>query len=132
MNGGVMACSSQDLLSWRFEGVIFHYTNATDMVYGSEGPFALERPKVKWNPSTSSYVMWAVMDNANRSLAMAMIATSPFEDGPFFFKRSFYPDGNKTRDQVIFFNDEGKAVLGRTYYQTVEFLQPAAIMQVSL
>ena len=23
------------------------------------------------------------------------------------FKRSFYPDGNQTRDQVIFFNEEG-------------------------
>ncbi len=129
MNGGVMACSSQDMLSWRFEGVIFHYTNLTDMVYGSEGPFALERPKVKWNPASSSYVMWAVMDNVNRSLAMSVIATSPFEDGPFMFKRSFYPDGNQTRDQVIFFNEEGTPVLGRTYYQTVEFLQPEAVMQ---
>jgi hypothetical protein len=129
MNGGVMACSSQDMLTWRFEGIIFHYTNMTDMVYGSEGPFRLERPKVKYNPSSAQYVMWAVMDNTNRTLAMSMVASSPFEDGPFFFKRSWYPDGNKTRDQVIFFNDENKAVLARTYYQTVEFLQPEAVMQ---
>eukprot|EP00605_Chrysophyceae_sp_TOSAG23-4_P001786 GSChrysophyteH1.ASY1.ANO1.1975.1 assembled CDS len=129
MNGGIMACSSQDLLTWRFEGIIFHYTNVSDMVYGSAGPFAVERPKVRWNPSTSEYVMWGVMDNLNRSLAMAFVATSPFEDGPFLFKRSFYPDGNKTRDQVVFINEENKPVLARTYYQTVEFLQPEAIMQ---
>jgi hypothetical protein len=110
-------------------GVIFHYVNVTDMVYGSEGPFAVERPKVKYNPATSTYVMWAVMDNVKRSLGMAIVASSPFEDGPFLFKRSFYPDGNQTRDQVVFINEEGKAVLGRTYYQTVEFLQPEAIMQ---
>ena len=60
---------------------------------------------------------------------MAFVASSPFEDGPFLFKRSFYPDGNKTRDQVIFINEENKPVLARTYYQTVEFLQPEAVMQ---
>ena len=129
MNGGVMACSSQDMLTWRFEGVIFHYVNVSDMVLGSEGPFALERPKVRYNFATSTYVMWAVMDNAQRSLGMSIVASSPFEDGPFMFKRSFYPDGNQTRDQVVFINEEGKPVLGRTYYQTVEFLQPEAVMQ---
>ena len=129
MNGGIMACSSQDLLTWRFEGVIFHYTNVSDMVYGSEGPFAIERPKVRWNPATSEYVMWGVMDNTNRSLAMSFVASSPFEDGPFLFKRSFYPDGNQTRDQVVFINEDGKPVLARTYYQTVEFVQADAIMQ---
>jgi hypothetical protein len=41
------------------------------------------------------------------------------------FRRSFYPDGNRTRDQVIYKIDAQNAVLGRTYYQTVEFLLPA-------
>ena len=129
MNGGIMACSSQDLLTWRFEGIIFHYTNVSDMVYGSPGPFAIERPKVRWNPHTSEYVMWGVMDNVNRTLAMAFVASSPFEDGPFMFKRSFYPDGNQTRDQVVFINEENVPVLARTYYQTVEFVQADAVMQ---
>jgi hypothetical protein len=129
MNGGVAACSSQDLLDWRFEGIVFHYANISDMVFGSEGPFYVERPKVKWNPLTSSYVIWAVMDNVNRSLAMNAVLSSPYEDGPFYFRRSFYPDGNETRDQVIFVNDEQKPVLGRTYYQTVEFVLPQTIMQ---
>lgn len=132
LNGGVVACSSQDLLSWRFEGVVFHYTNLTDMVYGSQGPFAAERPKVKFNAKTNTFIMWAVMDNKARSLAMSLVATSPYEDGPFVFKRSFYPDGNQTRDQVIFqITEQGvtKSVLARTYYGTVEFLLPRAVMQ---
>jgi hypothetical protein len=129
MNGGVAACSSQDLLTWRFEGFIFQYSNLSDMVFGSEGPFYVERPKVKFCELTQMYVMWAVMDNNDRSLAMNAVANSPYEDGPFLFRRSFYPDGNGTRDQVIFVNDELKAVLGRTYYQTVEYLLPEAIMQ---
>jgi len=69
------------------------------------------------------------MDNDERKLALSAIATSPYEDGPFLFRRSFYPDGNRTRDQVTFVNDEGLPLLGRTYYQTVEFLLPQALMQ---
>ncbi len=129
LNGGVAACSSQDLLSWRFEGFVFHYTNLSDMVYGTKGPFYVERPKVKFNSITNEYVMWAVMDDAERSLAMTSIATSPYEDGPFLFRRSFYPDGNRTRDQVIYISDDGAPVLARTYYLTVEYLLPAAVMQ---
>jgi hypothetical protein len=62
---------------------------------------------------------------------MSLTATSPYEDGPFYFKRSFYPDGNQTRDQVIFQmveNGVTKSVLARTYYATVEFLLPEAVM----
>ena len=129
LNGGVAACSSQDLNRWRFEGIVFHYTNLSDLVFGEPGPFYVERPKVLFNAPTGQYVMWAVMDREKRDLALSAIATSPYEDGPFLFRRSFYPDGNQTRDQVIFVNDEGQPLLGRTYYQTVEFLLPQAIMQ---
>lgn len=129
LNGGVAACSTQDLISWRFEGIVFHYANLSDQVYGNDGPFYVERPKVLFNKPTNQYVMWAVMDNDDRKLALSAIATSPYEDGPFLFRRSFYPDGNQTRDQVIYINDIGIPYLARTYYQTVEFLLPQAIMQ---
>ena len=35
LNGGVAACSSQDLISWRFEGIVLHYTNLSDLVFGT-------------------------------------------------------------------------------------------------
>jgi hypothetical protein len=127
--GGIAACSSQDLQHWRFEGFVLHYVNLSDTVFNTNMTLALERPKVIFNALTQQYVMWAVMDEPMRSLAQTMTATSPYEDGPFFFTRSFYPDGNQTRDQVVFVNDEGMPVLARTYYQTVEYLLPAAIMQ---
>ena len=129
LNGGVCACSSQDLLNWRFEGIVFHYANLSDMVFGSAGPFHVERPKVLQNNMTEDFVLWAGMDNMGRSLAMAVILSSPFEDGPFYYRRSFYPDGNQTRDQVISWSTKGVAVLSRTYYQTVEFVLPEAMMQ---
>merc|ERR1711898_724 len=64
-----------------------------------------------------------------RSLAMNSIMTSPFIDGPFLFMRSFYPDGNQTRDQVIFVNNENRPSLARTYYNTIEFVLPDTMMQ---
>eukprot|EP00981_Chlorochromonas_danica_P011120 scaffold3756_cov180-Ochromonas_danica.AAC.12 len=130
LNGGVAACSSQDLSDWRFEGIVFHYVNLSDMVYGYDNStFYIERPKVLFNSLTNEYVMWAAMDRTQRDLAMNMIASSPFEDGPFLFRRSFYPDGNKTRDQVIYMGDGDLPQLARTYYQTVEYILPQAIMQ---
>ena len=127
--GGVAACSSQDLSSWRFEGIVFHNENLTDMVFGYSGPFVIERPTIIFNPTTKEYVMWATMNDPDRELGIAAVASSPFEDGPFLFRRSLYPDGNRTRDQAAFINDEGRAVVGRTYYSTLEYIMPEAVMQ---
>jgi len=88
-------------------------------------------------------------------LGMAAIATSAWPNGPFDFRRSFYPDGNKTKDQTVFAphrkrhpvsaaaaaaaasgkdvqpeDDESEnALLGRTYYASVEYVLPLAVMQ---
>ena len=83
-------------------------------------------------------------------LGMAAVATSQWPNGPFDFRRSFYPDGNKTKDQTVFAPsqtgpvasaaaggvkdavsgfDSGEAFLGRTYYANVEYVLPLAVMQ---
>merc|ERR1711991_300796 len=71
------------------------------------------------------------MDNENRTLAMNLVATSPYEDGPFLLRRTFYPDGNRTRDQLIYEAGGNQTVLGRTYYATIDYVLPEAIMQPS-
>ena len=95
--------------SWKNEGILLHNMNVTDMVRGTKGPFHIEKPKVLYNANTRKYVMWMIVDNTNRSLAMAGVATSDYASGPFTFIRSFYPDGNKTRDQALHQEDDGKA-----------------------
>lgn len=135
--GAVGACSSEDLVTWKNEGLMLNYRNITDMVEGTSGPFHVERPKVLFNNITSKYVMWMTVDNNERELGMAGVAVSDFANGPFDFVRSFYPDGNETRDQTVFIdeasNAEGAAAppayLVRTYYATVEYVLPAAVMQ---
>lgn len=130
LSGAVMACSTQDFVTWRNEGAMLHYSNITDMVDGSSGPLRVEKPKVLYNNSTLKYVMWMIVDNGVRELGMAGVAVSDYPNGPFEFVRSFYPDGNQTRDQTLFQdNDSGAAYLFRTYYDTVEYVLPAAVMQ---
>ena len=127
--GAVTACSTTDLIHWRNEGVMLHYINITDMVSGSDDSLHVEKPVVLFNKRTNKFVMWMIIDNPNRTLAMAGVATSDYADGPFTFVRSFYPDGNKTRDQALFKDDDGIAYLVRTYYHTTEYTRPAAVMQ---
>jgi len=78
-------------------------------------------------------------------LGMAAVATSAWPNGPFDFRRSFYPDGNKTKDQTVFAPHHKRhpvsaaaaaggeefehALLGRTYYASVEYVLPLAVMQ---
>ena len=130
LNGGIASCSSQDLLTWRFEGIVANYYNLSDMVYGYDRNFTMERPTVLYNEITKEYVMWSTMTDGSKSgLGLSSVWTSPYEDGPFLFRRSLFPDGNMTRDQIAFMNDENIAVLGRTFYASVEYIAPEAVMQ---
>ncbi|KAL7554304.1 hypothetical protein ACHAWF_017742 [Thalassiosira exigua] len=130
VEGAVMACSTRDFVTWKNEGAMLHYANLTDMVNGpTTGPLHIEKPKVLYNNSTGKYVMWMIVDNGLRNLGMAGVAVSDFPNGPFEFVRSFYPDGNRTRDQTLFQDDNGTAYLFRSYYDTVEYVLPSAVMQ---
>jgi len=106
-----------------------NYSNLTNMVLGSTGPFHAERPKVIYNAKTGKYIMWMVIDNEERTLAMSGVAISDYANGPFNFIRSFFPDGNKTRDQTLLKDSVGAAYLVRTYYETLEVTLPSAVMQ---
>lgn len=89
LTGGIAACSTSDLVNWRFEGFVLQYANLSDQVTGKKGPFTLTRPKVLYNAPTQQYVLWAAMDYANASaqsanssvLAQSIVATAPYEDG---------------------------------------------------
>lgn len=146
--GGIASCSTQDLKNWYFEGFVFLYNNITDMVYGSDSKFVLQRPTVIYNKKSSQYVLWATMESTNTTslfenttsfsqntpsaplfTRMSVVLYSPYSDGPFLLSRSFYPDGNRTSDQIVFISENNVPLLIRTYYQTIEYLLPKTIMQ---
>lgn len=127
--GGVFACSTYDFNVWKNEGAMLSYENISDFVYGLDGDFAIERPKVLYNNKTKNFVMWMTISNETHPTGMAGVAVSRFPSGPFDFIRSFYPDGNETKDQTVLQLADGSAYLIRTYYATVDYILPAAVMQ---
>jgi hypothetical protein len=127
--GGVFACSTYDFNVWKNEGAMLSYENISDFVYGLDGDFAIERPKVLYNNKTKNFVMWMTISNETHPTGMAGVAVSRFPSGPFDFIRSFYPDGNETKDQTVLQMADGSAYLIRTYYATVDYILPAAVMQ---
>jgi hypothetical protein len=134
LSGAIMACSTQDFVEWKSEGAMLNFANLTDMVDGSSSSgntLRAEKPKVLYNNSTQKYVMWMIIDNGTRDLGMAGVAVSDYYSGPFHFVRSFYPDadGNQTHDQTVFQDDDGTAYLFRTYFASVDYVVPEAVMQ---
>ena len=127
--GGVVACATTDFKTWTNKGIMLNYVNLTDMALGKEGSLNVERPKVLYNNHTQKFVMWMTIDNEDRNLALAGVATSDFADGPFTFVRSLYPDGNKTRDQTLFQDSDGNAYLIRTFFATTNYVLPSRVMQ---
>lgn len=49
LRGGVGACSTNDFVEWKMEGIMLHYANVSDMVLGREpaGGMVLQQPKVR-------------------------------------------------------------------------------------
>lgn len=128
--GGIGACSTRDFKVWKNEGIMLNSVNLTDMVNGADGPLHVGNPQVIFNNRTNKFIMWMTLDNVNRDLAMAAVAVSDFANGPFTFIRSFYPDGNQTRDHAIYKEENSDAAyLIRTYYATVDYVLPSAVMQ---
>jgi len=129
LEGGAVSCSTEDFEIWRNEGTLFSYENVSDFVNGFGGNYSIQRPKVLYNKKTEQYVMWMTITNETDKFGMAGVATSRFPGGPFDFVRSFYPDGNETRDQAVFQKADGSAYLIRTYYATVDYVLPSPVMQ---
>lgn len=45
------ACSTDDFVDWRFEGIMLHFSNVSDMVLGRapEGGMGVQQPKASIN-----------------------------------------------------------------------------------
>jgi hypothetical protein len=129
MTGGIGACSTNDFIVWKNEGIMMHFVNITDDVFFTSNPLRAERPRVLYNNATDRFVMWAASDMLGNVLRLAMTAVSEFPNGPYFFNRTLHPDGNGTVDLQLFQDPNGDAYLARTYYVTVDYWLPEPVMQ---
>ena len=99
--------SSTDLANWTFERQALSRQAGGDL-----GPSRIvERPKVIYNKSTSTYVMYMHIDSTNYAEAKVGVATSSTPCGPYTYKGSFRPQGNLSRDIGLFQETDGTAYL---------------------
>ena len=110
---GVNCYSSKDMYNWKFESRCLTMpfdplrSDMQDMNHGR----LLERPKVLYNEKTKKFVMWVHWEDGSGGYgeARVLIATADKVTGPYQFVKTFRPNGQESRDQTLFMDDDGKA-----------------------
>jgi hypothetical protein len=97
---------STDLSHWEFRHAIITKQTSTELAASDR---IIERPKVVYNDTTKKYVMWLHWEGANYATAEAGVFTSDTVDGDYEQVRHFQPNGNMSRDDTLFKDDDGKA-----------------------
>src|SRR5205807_3694591 len=70
-----------------------------------------ERPKVLYNSSTATYVMYLHIDSSSYGEAKVGVATSATPCGPYSYHNSFQPLGQQSRDIGLFQDSDGSGYL---------------------
>jgi hypothetical protein len=103
-----IACySSTDLAHWTYQRAALSVQSSGDL-----GPNrVVERPKVLYNASTATYVMYLHIDNASYGEAKVGVATSSTPCGPYTYRGSSQPLGFQSRDIGLFQDTDGTGYL---------------------
>ncbi len=105
---GIRCYSSTDLKRWKDEGLVLKaVTNSP--AHDLHPSKVCERPKVVFNRSTKKFVMWVHIDSEDYKAARAGVAVADRPTGPFVYLESVRPEGQESRDQTVFQDDDGKA-----------------------
>jgi hypothetical protein len=99
--------TSTDLSHWTRQGQALSRQSSGDL-----GPNrVVERPKVLYNASTSTFVMYMHIDNSSYGEAKVGVATSSTPCGPYTYRGSFQPLGHQSRDIGLFQDSDGSGYL---------------------
>ena len=99
--------TSNDLGNWTYQRQALSRQTSGDL-----GPSRIvERPKVIYNKSTSTYVMYMHIDSTNYAEARVGVATSSTPCGPYTYRGSFRSMGNLSRDIGLFQDTDGTGYL---------------------
>ncbi|CAG7645857.1 RICIN domain-containing protein [Actinacidiphila bryophytorum] len=103
-----IACySSTDLAHWSRQADALTRQGSGDLGPGR----VVERPKVIYNASTRTYVMYLHIDSSSYGEAKVGVATSSSPCGPYSYRGSFQPLGQQSRDIGLFQDTDGSAYL---------------------
>jgi hypothetical protein len=108
-DGGVRCYSSVNLHDWKNEGIAFAVSEDPSNIVARG--CIIERPKVLFNKQTAKFVMWFhhELKGVGYDSARVGVAVADHPAGPFMFIESFKPNGQDSRDQTLFLDDDGKA-----------------------
>lgn len=106
--GGVSCYSSKNLVDWKFEGIVLPPV-PDDPASDLHPSQVIERPKVIYNEKTRKFVMWLHIESPDYEKARAGVAVSDTPTGPFTYLGSMKPNGQDSRDQTLFKDDDGRA-----------------------
>jgi hypothetical protein len=99
--------SSTDLRNWTFQRAALSVQGSGDL-----GPNRIvERPKVIYNASTATYVMYLHIDSSDYSEAKVGVATSSTPCGAYTYRGSSRPLGFQSRDIGLFQDTDGTGYL---------------------
>ncbi|MEI7730499.1 MAG: glycoside hydrolase family 43 protein [Verrucomicrobiota bacterium] len=105
---GVRCYSSRDLFNWQDEGLVLKAVPG-DPSLDLHPSKVCERPKVVFNARTRKFVMWMHIDSEDYQAARAGVAVADQPTGPFTYLESVRPEGQDSRDQTLFLDEDGKA-----------------------
>ncbi len=105
---GIRCYSSPDLRQWKNEGLVLKPV-PEDPSHDLHPSKVCERPKVIFNPWTRKFVMWLHVDSEDYGSARAGVAVADQPTGPFTYLGSVRPEGQDSRDQTLFQDEDGKA-----------------------
>ena len=105
---GINCYWSVDLVNWKLAGNVLK-AKTNDPEHDLHTSKVMERPKVIFNEKTEKFVMWLHIDSEDYSYARAGVAISDSPTGPFEYIGSMRPNGQMSRDQTLFKDDDGTA-----------------------
>lgn len=98
--------ASSDLVHWQFRRAVVTRSTAPELDVSDR---IIERPKVIYNERTQQYVMWLHWEGKSYAEAKAGVLSSATVDGAYTFHSAFRPNGNMSRDDTLFRDDDGRA-----------------------
>ena len=112
---GVQMYSSNDLMNWRYEGVVLSVDNTKENPLFP--PLRFERPKIIYNEKTKKYVLWChyIKYSGDHTFlpggGEALVATADKVTGPYSVVNILRPidDGGMVRDCTLFKDHDGRA-----------------------
>ena len=112
---GVVMYESEDLLNWKYEGVILPCSSEEDSVL--RAPMRFERPKIIYNEKTKQYVLWCHFvgypgDHAGEpGKSEAGIAVCDTVNGTYEWKGYFRPyvENGSVKDCTLYKDRDGTA-----------------------